>query len=167
MATYNITRNIEASTIDFLVDIFAQSGGFSNITVEKTFKRIYGLQMDVNKGAAAVCVRAIGTQLPKSEIGSNAIYRTTTVMIDIFATSDGQREDLKDYVVYFIKRGIPFFTYQVTNGTISSKIANGRLRVMQIDDNPVNFNVDKNQLQVADRYRHALTLKICTGQIEE
>lgn len=164
MANYRQTRNFEASTIDFLQGIFAQSGGYSNITVEKTFKRIYGLQMDVNTGAAAVCVRALGTNLPKVEVGSNAIWRTVTIMIDIFATSDGQREDLKDYIIQFIKRGLPYFQY-TTNGASATQC--GYIRVMEITDNPVNFNVDKNQLQVADRYRHALAIKMTTGMIEE
>lgn len=164
MATYRPTRNYEASVIDFLKQIFAQSGGYLNITIEKTFKRIYGLQMDVNIGAAAICVRAIGSQLPKYEIGSNAICRHVTIMIDVFATSDGQREDLKDYIIYYIKRGVPLNSYS-NNGNTS--VLKGRLRVMSIDDNPVNFNVDKNQLQVADRYRHALSIKVTDGDIEE
>jgi hypothetical protein len=167
MAIYRNTRNFEASVIDFLNGIFEQSGGYSNITVEKTFKRIYGLQMDINTGAAAVCVRALGSDLPKVELGSNAIQRTVTIMIDIFATSDGQREDLKDYIIYYIKRGVPYFQYQTSGATITSKVQCGYLRVMRIDDTPVNFNVDKNQLQVADRYRHALAIKMTTGMIEE
>jgi hypothetical protein len=162
---YRITRNFEASIIDFLNAQF--ESGWGNITVEKTFKRIYGLQMDVNKQEAAICVRALNSNLPKAEIGTNAITRTCLIVIDIFATSDGQREDLKDFIIDEIKSGCPFYQYVISNGTIVSKTQCGRIRVLKIDDAPVNFNTDKSSLAVADRYRHILSLTVSTGKIEE
>lgn len=167
MAIYRISRNIEASIVDFLTEEFAESGGYSNISVFKTFKKVYGLQMDVNKGHAAVCVRASTSRLPKIEIGTNAILRTVLVMLDVFATSDGQREDLKDFLIDVCKEGIPYYQYEVSGDTVASKVPSGYLRVSIDNDAPVNFNTDKTALDVHDRYRHALTLKVCTSQVEE
>ena len=165
MASYRMTRNIEASVVDYLTAQFVR-GGWTNITVEKTFKRIYGLPMDINKGAAAICVRVLRSTIIKAEIGDNAIWRKAQVMIDVFATSDGQREDLKDFIIDVFKYGCPYNQYTVTSGVASNTVA-GRLRVLSIEDTPVNFNTDKSALEVADRYRHALTFSVTTGQVEE
>ena len=66
MATYRPTRNVEASVIDYLQSIFAMSGGWSNVVIEKTFAKIYGTQVDSNKQQAAICVRVLSSKLPKS-----------------------------------------------------------------------------------------------------
>jgi hypothetical protein len=167
MATYRPTRNVEASVIDYLQSIFAMSGGWSNVVIEKTFAKIYGTQVDSNKQQAAICVRVLSSKLPKSEIGSNAIQRYPLVMIDIFATSDGQREDMKDYIIQYMKYGCPYYQYQVSGNLITSKVQTGYLRAVTIDDTPVNFNTDKSSLAVLDRYRHALSISMTTGQVEE
>ena len=44
MGNYRPTRNIEASVIDFLQQIFAEDGGWNNITVEKTYNKASQLQ---------------------------------------------------------------------------------------------------------------------------
>ena len=165
---YRISRNIEASFIDFLKEITSLAQvGWKNLVVEKTFKRIYGLQIEENKQIAAICVRALTNIHHKAEVGTNATWREVTVMLDIFATSDGQREDLKDFLIEYIKHGIPYYQYVVQGETVPIKSLAGRLRILKIEDNPVNFNVDKNQLQVADRYRHILAVTVSTGKIEE
>lgn len=168
MSQYRISRNIEASVIDFLNEVLHLANvGWKHITVEKTFKRIYGLQMDENTQHAAICVRVLGSIHHKAEVGDNATWREVTVMLDIFATSDGQREDLKDYIIEYIKHGVPYYKYVIQGEGAPIKALAGRLRILKIEDTPVNFNVEKNQLQVVDRYRHALAITMSTGKIEE
>lgn len=167
MGQYRKSRNIEASLIDFLTDALSQPNGWSNISVEKTFERVYGLQMDTNSSAAAICVRLTDTRLTKIEIGTESLIREALVIIDIFATSDGQRLDLKDYIVDTIKYGLPFYQYTTSGSNITGKTQNGRLRILTITDVPVNLTADKSALDVHDRYRHSLSLSISTGQVED
>ena len=132
--TYRITRNIEASFIDFIT--FSVNTDWSGINVEKTFARVYDLELPT------ICVR------------------------DVFCKSDGQRLDLKDYLIEKLKGGIVYYDYIIANGAIQTKTANGRIRVMSIDDTPVDFDMDKDKLDVHDRYRHLLSLTISLGRIE-
>lgn len=166
MGQYRKSRNLEASIIDYLTSMLSQSGGWSNISVEKSFERVYGLSMDANNQAAVVCIRLTDTQIRKIEIGTESIVRDALVIVDIFATSDGQRLDLKDYILDKVKGGMPYFEYTVSGRTISAKTQNGRIRVLTITDVPVNLNTDKSALDVHDRYRHSLSLSVSLSQVE-
>lgn len=165
MGQYRISRNLEASIIDFLTTKFLEAR-WSNIAIEKSFERVYGLSMDANTGAAAICVRLTDTRPTKVEIGTESIWRTALIVVDVFATSDGQRLDLKDFVLDEIKGGCPYFQYTVTGKAISGKTQNGRIRILTITDVPVNLATDKSALDVHDRYRHSLSLEVSISQVE-
>lgn len=164
MSNYRPTRGIEASVIDFLTQELSNT--WKNIRVEKTFAHVYGLNLDANKHEAAVCVRVLSSKTPRLEIGDNTIWRTALVMIDVFATSDGQREDLKDFIISKVIKGIPYYQYTIKGSEILSKIQTGRLRITIEGDVPVNFNTDKSSLAVSDRFRHALSFSATMSQVE-
>lgn len=166
MGQYRITRNIEASIIEYLRTIFSQSGGWSNITIEKNFSRVYGLPMDENKGYAAICVRVTDSKPTRVELGTNVIWRTALVEIDVFATSDGQRLDLKDALIAALMPGVPYNTYTVSGANVTGRTPSGRLTFLTIDDKIVNLGTDKSLLDVHDRYRHNLSCDVSTGQAE-
>lgn len=168
MATYRTSRAIEASTIDFLQQAFSSEGGWNNITVEKTFKNVYASRViNPDKMKPAVCVRVLTNKVPRIEIGTNVYWRTALVMIDIFATSDGQREDLADFIISKVIKGIPFYKYTIKGDEILSKIQIGRLRITIDGDTPVNFNTDKSALAQMDRWRHAISLSATMSNVEE
>lgn len=156
--TYRPSRNIEASFVDYLTDNF--NTDWTNVSVKKGMAQVYSINLPV------VCIRCGITEHAKAEIGGNATIRTAQVLIDIFATSDGQRLDMKDYIVEKIKSGIAYYDYEIENGIVKTKTSNGRIRVTTIDDVPVDFNVDKNKLDIHDRYRHLITLEISLGRVE-
>lgn len=158
MGQYNISRNIEASIIDHLTSELASS--WSDVNVEKSFARVYDLSLPT------VCVQVSDTTHDKVQLGDDATWRTILVTIDIFATSDGNRLDLKDFIVTSVKRGFVYYEYTIVNGSVQSKTANGRIRTLNIDDSPINFNTDKNTLDVHDRYRHLITLNLSLGRVE-
>ena len=117
-------------------------------------------------GLPSICVR-IGTTIhERVEVGSDSTWRTPQVLIDIFSTSDGQRLDLKDFLIEKLKGGMPYYEYEITNGVVTDKTQNGRIRILEITDNPINFDSDKDQLDVHDRYRHILALNISLGSVE-
>ena len=79
-ANYKISRNLEASIIDFLKVKF--DADWTNIACEKTFVRIYKQELP------SVCVRVGVTVHDKVEIGNTTTKRIPQVLIDIFGTSE-------------------------------------------------------------------------------
>jgi len=158
MGQYRTSRAIEASLIDFLKPLLEANWG--NISVEKTFAKIYDISLP------SVCIRVGDTSHAKAEIGDDSTIRTVQVFIDIFASSDGQRLDIKDFIVENIKNGGIFYDYVISGGSVQSKTANGRLRVTSIEDSGINFDTDKEKLDKHDRYRSLITLSISLGRIE-
>ncbi len=160
MAIYRTSRNIEASIIDQITALL-NTAGF-NVAVEKTFARIYELANNV----PGVLVRVGTSAHPKVEIGEDSTMRTVQVLLDIFATGDGQRLDLKDCIIEGIRNGFKYYEYTTVGDSVDTKIQNGRLRVLTITDAPINFLADKNELDVHERHRHLITLSVSTGQVE-
>ena len=159
--SYRISRNFEASLIDF-IEAELSSAGWTNTNVEKAFAKVY----DTDSKVSVICVRVGNTAHNRAEIGGNSTYRVPNVLIDIFATNDGNRLDLKDFLIDILKSGMPYYEYIITNGQVSNKTQNGRIKVLSIDDTIVNLNVDKNVLDVRDRYRHLLSLQTELGRVE-
>ena len=155
---YRNSRNIEASLIDFLTTEL--EANWSNISVEKTFARIKDISLP------SVCIRVGDTTHAKAELGGDSTIRTVQVFIDVFATSDGQRLDIKDFIVEKIKGGCIYYDYIISGGSVQSKTANGRIRVTSIEDTGVNFDIDREKLSVWDRYRHLITLSVSLGRVE-
>lgn len=156
---YRQSRNIEASLIDY-IKAELEEANWTNINVEKTFAKVYSISLPT------VCIRVGDTAHPKIEVGSEATTRTVQVFIDIFASDDGMRLDIKDFIVEKIKGGCIYYDYVISGGNVQSKTANGRIRVMDIDDSGVNFEMDKDKLDPHDRYRSLITLSISLGRVE-
>jgi len=155
MGVYRPSRCIEASVIDKLKADFVSD--WTGVAVEKTFAEIYDLALP------SVCVRVGTASHPFVEVGSNSTWRKPQLLIDVFATSDGQKLDLVDYVVEKIKNGFIYYNYTSAGAVIS---ADGRIRVMSIDVTPLNFDEDRNTLDVHDRFRTLITCEISLGKVE-
>jgi hypothetical protein len=158
MGTYRISRNLEASIIEFIRDEL--TGSWSDVNVEKTFSRVYEIDLPV------ILVRCGTATHEKAEIGENSTRRTSSILIDIFADHDGQRLDLKDWLISVVKDGFPYYEYEIVNGQIDSKTQTGKIRVQEITDNPIDFDTPKDNLEPHDRYRHLITLEVTLGQVE-
>lgn len=159
MGAYRQSRNIEASLIQYIEEELA-SALFTNVNVEKSFARVYELDLPI------ILVQSSDTDHKKVGIGSNATWRETAIFLDLYALNDGNRLDLKDFLVSVLKNGCPYYEYTIINGTIQSKTQNGRISISNIADNIVNLGVDKNELDVHDRYRHQLILEVSIGKVE-
>jgi hypothetical protein len=158
MSSYRYTRNIEASVIDKLTTDF--NADWTGVNVEKTFARIYSIDMP------SICVRVGPTSHEFVEIGDNNTWRKPQLLIDIFATSDGQKLDLTDYIVEKIKNGFVYYDYVINNGVVQTKTQNGRIRVISIEVTHINFDEDKATLDEHDRYRALITCEISLGRVE-
>ena len=164
MAQYRRTRNIEASIIDYLIDCLANS--WSGISVVKGFEQAYGLNLPV------IAVRSESSVTNHGELGDNAEVRDYQVLINIFCTSDGQRLDLKDFLIDTLKVGCVYYEYITKksddgrNTVVDSFTPSGRIRVTKIGDTSIKFDVEKDKLVVHDRYRHLLTLTCSRSKLE-
>ena len=157
---YRISRNIEASIVEY-IKAELESAGWTNVNVEKTFSKVYEIELPT------ICVRVGDTIHNPVELGSNSTIRDAQVLIDIFGSNDGNRLDLKDFLISIFRNGLVFNEYTIANGKIVDTVSNGRIRVLNITDIPLDFSTDKNDLDIHDRYRHLLTLTVSTGKAEE
>jgi len=162
MATYRATRNIEASIIDHLIASLEST--WTDVHIEKSFAKIYKIELP------SICVKAEKTNYDPAELGDNKQIRATQVIIDIFATDDGLRLDLKDTIIEVLQDGCIYYEYVTAKSNrttvVASKTANGRIRVMNVEDAPIDFDIERDKLDVHDRFRHRLTLTIELGRIE-
>ena len=158
MGTYRISRCLEASIVDFLKTEFLADWNSNN--VECAFARIYEIDLP------SILVRVGVTEHERAECGSSSTVRKAQVLIDIFAKSEGMQRDIKDWVIAKMKSGCVYYAYTITNGIVSAKTADGRLRVLNIEDTPINFDTDRDKLDRHDRFRWLITLQVSRGKLE-
>ena len=160
MSVYRPSRNIEASTIEY-IDHILDENDYTDVQVEKTFSRIYTIELP------SICVRVGDTEHTKAELGSNTTIRKPLILIDIFATSDGQRLDLKDLLIDQLKSGWDYVEFVIVDGAVESRSRNGRIQVIGMSDTIIDLGVEKSSLDVRDRYRHLISLNCQISKLED
>ena len=159
---YRPSRNIVATLIDYFtteIDL-----AWSNIEVVNSFADAQSI--DIIPQKAVVCIRVLDTDYLEVEIGSELRYRKIFVVIDIYASGEGQRLDLKDFIISKLVT-MTYYEYVITSGVVSSKTATGKLILpSDIKDNIVNTNVDKASLPIQEQNRHRITAKLKLNKVE-
>jgi len=163
MGSYRTSRNLEASIFDYISQNL--KGTWSDINIEKSFSRVYDISLPI------IVLRVENTNYNRIELGSNSISREVLILVDIFAESDGQRLDIKDYLVSILKNEFPFYEYYTEanssgNYVVKRKSTNGRVNVLTISDESINLNTAKNDLDKHDRYRHLIKMKVSLSKLE-
>ena len=154
MSYFTTARNVELSLLDYLETEINRS--WSGITIVKTFNQAYSKDTDL----PIVCARLLDQTSTRLEIGSDTLDNRYGLVIDIFATSDGQRIDLADFILDKLKDGWIYHIFSQTSGspTTLDTTPSGRCRVMSFIDNrrvDLGDNVDKK-----DRHRHTLSILV-------
>jgi len=157
MGQYRVSRNLEISTIDYLTTEI--NTAWSGVSVVRSFSEVDEKKLPV------VCIRLGTTIHDRVEIGTTSTLRIATIFIDIFATDDGQRLDLKDFIISKIKYSWDYREYTVNNGT-STYVVNGKINCLTIKDTEVSPAANKSDLPLVDRYRHLITIQVQTGKVE-
>lgn len=159
---YRIDRNIIKSVLKKITTLMESE--YPTATVVKSFKEVSSTSLP------CICVRSGMEAHRKVEIGNNSTMRKKTVLLDIFATSDGERSDIKDYLIDNLKSGFPYYEYVISSSgrtvVVYSETQNGRLTIESIEDTPINFENDRDTVAEIDRYRHLLTLIVSTNNVE-
>lgn len=158
MGIYRTSRAIEASIVDYLKAEFTTD--WSSDNVEVAFARIYEIELP------SILVQVGVSDHDRAELGSSSTIRKSQVLINIFASSEGQQRDIKDWVISKMKSGCIYYNYTIAGGVVSAKVADGRLRVLSIEDTPINFDEDRDKLHRCDRFRWQIVLTVSRGKLE-
>ena len=150
MPAFRTSRNVEISTLQFLETQL--EAAWDNLEVVKSFNQAY----DKNVNPPIVAVYLERTNDKRREIGSTALSPTYAIAIDVFATSDGQRIDLADFIVDKLKDGWVYNSYAHQSGSPQTLVAtaDGRISVISFDNNsPIRFG---GNVEAKDRFRHSI-----------
>jgi hypothetical protein len=154
MAIYRLSRNSEASLLDF-ISTELEKDGWVGINVLKGFPQEY-------KGKTPfIGIEALNRPIARKELGTDKIYDDVIITIRIFATSDGMRLDLSDWLISKLILGMDYYNYTIVNGVINSKVLSGRINTLKITDNRKELTNTEN-LETEDRYRQLI---ICQCRI--
>ena len=94
----------------------------------------------------------------RRELGTSALSKFTNIEIRIFATTDGNRLDLADWLLEKVMPGISYYEYVISGGIVSSKTLKGRINILSIIQNRKELtNIEG--LELVDKYRHLLSFR--------
>lgn len=156
MANYKLSRNLESSLIDFFRQELT-SNGWVGIIVEKSLK-----QSEIKP--PCILIYCSDTDTQSKEIGSGKYLKFPTIVIRVFATSDGIRLDLADWLLEKLEGSINYYEYVINDGQVISKILAGEILVRKIIRNEKELlNTNPELLEYSDRYRHNLTISCFIG----
>jgi hypothetical protein len=148
---YRISRNIEASLIDFITTGLT-ADGWTGISVLKGFPQEY-------KGKPPfIGIETLEIRPEKLEIGSKTNIKYFNVKIRIFATNDGQRLDLSDWLFDELEDDVDYYTHTITGGVVSGKVLAGRIVILRYFENRKEL-INTENLEKEDRYRHLLSFE--------
>jgi hypothetical protein len=153
---YRISRNIEASLIDRITTDLV-TDAWVGIRVEKSFAEVY------NGTLPCIVVNALEIRPEHLEVGSKTYLKYFTISIRIFATSDGQRLDLSDWLLDKLEEDTNYYSYTIVNGIVSVKTLTGRIVITRIFDNRKELT-NTEGLEKEDRYRHLLSMECIVAQ---
>lgn len=143
-------RNIELSTVYFLENEF--DSNWSGVNVVLSFAKV--MQVD----NPVVCIRLINTESLRREIGTTEHNKQHMLVIDIFANSNAQRNDLSDFILDTIYAGYPYYEHTYDSNKNYIRTQDGRVSILQIirDEAVENFDAVSKK----EQYRHQMTLLV-------
>jgi len=153
---YRISRNIEASLIDFVTTELTNAG-WTGIRTEKAFAEVYRGELP------AICINVVSVDPTKLEIGSKTNLKYFQISIRIFATSDGQRLDLADFITDLLEDDVNYYAYTIINGVVSAKVLTGRIVTLDFITNEKELT-NTEGLEREDRYRHLVSFNCYVAQ---
>ncbi len=155
MLAWRTTRCLENSLKDFL-DAQIITDSVTDIKGVNVPVRV-GRKEDNNWTLPCITIYNESETDPRIFIGSNYRQQTYLIIIDIYATNKGERQDIADWLRSAINDGFRYYTYTPNVSTPESptKVAGGFVDVNFLTNERVSLgqNVD-----LADAHRHRLTI---------
>ena len=143
-------RNLELSTVFYFEQSFATD--WTGINVVKGYPNFTKVSLPV----IAIRLNVVNTNL--LEIGSRQTDDVYNLIIDIFATSDGQKLDLAQYIKTLILNDWVYYLWARGSGSTMDKTSNGKVVFNSfIQDSPI-FHLD--DVDVSDRFRYIISTNV-------
>ena len=155
MPAFSTTRNVELSTLYYLETQIDTN--WTGVELVKSFLSAY------DKTLPVVCVRLTDVLSDRLELGATTLDNLYTFIIDIFATSDGQRIDLGDFIIDKLKDGWVYYTHAHAAGdkTTLERTSAGRIIVTSfISNTRLDFG---DEVENPDRFRQSMTFNVRTN----
>ena len=151
MAVECAYNNIEYSLIDYIAAQLSISG-YSNVTVSKNYKNVEAGQLPT------IVVGLLNSTPKRREVGSNSLTESPQVVIRIFATTDGERATLAQWLLTKLMGTVDFNTYTINNGT-ATHTHNGYIHIVSILSNGKEYEFLEG-LEPEDRFRHKIAFTV-------
>lgn len=156
--TYRKTNNILASIYYFITAQLTADG--------LTWNLIYGFKKTYSTTLPVIAIRAVIKELVFAEIGSTSTTKDYSIYIDIFASDDDEKNNIKDWLTETIIDGCAYNTYVIGNDGVPVATATSKnIIITSLSEEAINLNTDKSQLDIHDRYRFRLNLTVTTGEV--
>lgn len=145
-------RNVELSTIYYLeTQVVADWTGISVIKTKPNFAAT---------DPPIIAVKAISVFPKLREIGSRLMENTYNIIVDIYATSDGQRLDLAQYLEDKIIADWTYYIHSQSSGNPREldRVENGKIKWQNFTQHAIldfTDSVDK-----PDRFRYILAFNV-------
>jgi len=157
MLAWQEIRNIENS-LKFFLDTEVVTDGVTDIKGTGVPIRI-GRKNDDNWTLPCIAVYCESETDPRSFIGSNRRIVTYLIQIEIYATNEGERQDLAKWVTDTINDGWRYYTYvpNLSDPDNPTKTASGWARI----DFLINTRVNLGQtVDLVDSHRHRISINV-------
>jgi hypothetical protein len=151
VSTYRLSRNVEKSFIDFISSEI-QTAGWSGIRYEKSFSDAYDGTLP------CIVVNSSDRPITRREVGTDETTKEINIEIRIFATDDGMRLDIADFLIEELLKGIEYYEYTIAQGDVVTKTEKGRIQITKVLDNRKDLS-NVTGLEKADKFRHLIRLQ--------
>lgn len=144
-------RNLEASLQDHLEEVAEEDGLNVNIRV--------GRKNDSNFQLPCIVCYFESETSERLEIGSNNTFDRKLFIFDIFATSEGERLDLAEWLKEAIRNGWEWYSYSSNEEEPlkPTKTKEGRVTINFLSNSRITLG---NNVDPIDAYRHRITVQV-------
>ena len=157
MSTWKLYRNLENSLKDFLDTKISDDSltGDNGNTVQ-----VYiGRENSDTWQLPSISIYMDSETLNRFEIGSNSRQNEQLIIIDIYATNEGERLDLAKWLVDTINDGWTYYTYTVNPVTpeTPTKVVGGLVNINFNSNGRVTLIQNVSEI---DAHRHRISLTV-------
>jgi hypothetical protein len=160
---WGISRNLENSLKQFLDRRIEEE----YLTGEqgKSLGVQVGRKEDSNWKLPCIVAYVESQTLNRFEIGSNTRDHHLLMVIDIYATNEGERLDLADWVTYIINDGFPYYKYYYNSDNPDEilKSQKGWVNINFVTNTRVMLGQNISEI---DAHRHQMTIDLWMSTME-
>ena len=155
MLPWQVSRNIESSLKEFLIGAVADDS-VTDIKGVAVPVRV-GRKEDSDWTLPCITIYLDKKDSPRGFVGSNTRLKTYVIIIDIFATNEGERGDLADWLEEAINNGFRYYAYTPSESTpqTPTKVAGGLVELNFLTNARVALGQNVSD---EDSHRHRISI---------